>query len=146
MRRFGLPALLATVVLVGAATPASAGSPIKGARYAGKTSQGQAVSFRVSRSGRSISALRILSDDPCSDGMVNVGPNNFDPLSVPRSGRFSSTFDMSGGEVQSGQSRVWGGFRGRGRSVVGNFSSRYTFTDGVTCGVTLQFSARTRSR
>ncbi len=82
------------------AAPGLAAAPIKGARYAGKTSQGQAVSFRVSRSGRSISALRILSDDACSDGVVSPGPSIFDSFPVSKVGHFDSFFGQSNAALQ----------------------------------------------
>jgi hypothetical protein len=89
----------------------------------------------------------MFANHACSDGTIDPGPFVYGSFSVSRAGRFDRGFSFGPmGEFQGAQARIRGAFGRRGRSVSGNYMVRYSFTDGLACGVAVQFSARTRSR
>lgn len=61
------PVLAVSTAALLLAPPAFAAAPVKGGRYTGTTSQGQAVSARVTSDGKTLQ-LRYRQKSPCSDG------------------------------------------------------------------------------
>lgn len=83
---------VATLLLLVAPSASDAALPTKGARYAGRTAQGLALSIRVSRrTNRRITAAEVLLRSQCgSGGRIGLFAVDLD-VRVGRDGSFSST-------------------------------------------------------
>jgi len=140
--RRGAAGIVAVTLL---AMPALAAQPISGGSYSGDSSQGEYVSFAVSKNGNRVksfnSELRgTCSDVPSfSDGrgfQFRVGQDETPfPVRIRDTGRF-----RGGGEVDKSDSAfvedkfvVRGRFRKHGRIAKGHMSFSGETSEGVTC-------------
>jgi hypothetical protein len=110
-------ALLAAVMLAGGcpavALAASAGGPVKGARYAGYIGPGYPMSFRVSANGDAVVDLVVAFDETCSAGAGNTAPKfDYGTLAIKHGGFSGNTIDHFGTTV-SDSLRITGHFSSR---------------------------------
>jgi hypothetical protein len=102
-------AIVSIVLSLGAAGAALAA---RAGGYSGKTSQGQSVSFSLSRG--SVDKFKIVVHDKCPDGHTLIVHASYPAMKV-RSGQFGGTFTPIGGH-RGEQAKLNGKFGRRGVS------------------------------
>ena len=128
---------LAAAAALAASPPAPAATPLKGAAYAGKTSQRQALWFEVSEDGRSLIGLETRLTYTCTgehDGQA--GTFVLDDVRI-RGGRFSARQALTGASdtsaVSGGVGTLKGSFKRRGSRAAGTVRSTLELEGGETC-------------
>ncbi|MEA2472963.1 MAG: hypothetical protein QOE06_878 [Thermoleophilaceae bacterium] len=128
---------LVAVAALALAPAAHAASPMKGAAYTGETSQGEIVSFGVSKDGKHVIELATSLNYKCTaehDGQA--GSFVLDTIKV-KSGTFTAQQDLHGtteaSVVQGGTGKATGTFKRKGRRATGFVRSQITLRTGETC-------------
>jgi hypothetical protein len=130
-------AALVAAATLALAPAAHAATPTKGADYTGETSQGEAISFGISKSGKRVLDLATGLTYRCTgehDGQA--GSFVLDTIKV-RGGRFSAEQELhptsESSVVQGGVGTATGTFKRRGRRATGTIRSRIALNGGETC-------------
>jgi hypothetical protein len=127
----------ATAALLALAPAASAATPVKGAGYMGKTSQGETIAFDVSKSGKRVLGLETALTYTC-DGEHDGQSGSFvlDDIKL-KDGGFKSDQTLRGTSsesiVQSGVGTVKGTFKRKGNKAGGSIRSTLQLNSGETC-------------
>ena len=130
-------ALVAAAATLALAPAAHAAAPKKGSDYTGTTSQGEALSFGVSSSGKRVVELATSLTYECTgehDGQA--GSFVLDTIKVSK-GRFSAEQELfptsESSVVQGGMGTAVGTFKRSGRRATGTIRSRIQLAGGETC-------------
>lgn len=117
-RILSLAALAAALLLLGLAAIAPAASPVNGAKYRGslKVSKNETVSFKVSASGKKVTAVRVLPVVPNHCGVGGTPPAQKSVPAPIENGKFKATLneETSNGAI-SGTATVTGKFLAGGK-------------------------------
>jgi hypothetical protein len=130
-------ALAAAAATMALAPAAHAAAPKSGADYTGTTSQGEALSFSVSSSGKRLVEMATSLVYTCTgehDGQA--GSFVLDTIKV-KGGKFRAEQELfptsEGSVVQGGMGTAVGTFKRRGRRATGTIRSQLKLAGGETC-------------
>lgn len=130
-------AALVAAATLALAPAAHAATPKRGADYTGETSQNEAISFGVSKSGKRVVELATSLTYTCTgehDGQA--GSFVLDTIKL-KGGRFTAEQELhptsEGSVVQGGLGTATGTFKRRGKRATGTIRSRISLTGGETC-------------
>jgi hypothetical protein len=128
---------IAVSALAVLAVPALASQPIAGGSYAGKTSQGEKVSLRVSSSGKRVKSFENRLKGSCSDGTSFNGRfvQGDITIKIDKDGRFGGNGTIKGApgsRIVGGHVTIRGRFRENGKVAKGTVHESVDITGG-TC-------------
>lgn len=134
--------------------PAEAAKPRQGSRFAGKTSQGEPISFRVAGDGKHVRRLKVRLRMTCSNASGSLTSNREATfrqrskfLALNKDGTFSGDVRVRparGSEVTGGRFAANGRFSSK-RRARGAVQERLRLTEGLRCDTgEIHFRARRR--